>query len=51
MGWTGAPSLTSGGSAAAAGRWFAFVGSVVLLALLWKELARIAHAEEAHLAA
>ena len=31
--------------------WFAFVGSAVLLALLWKELAHIAHADEAVLAA
>jgi predicted MFS family arabinose efflux permease len=31
--------------------WFAFVGSAVLLALLWKELAHIAHADEAALTA
>ncbi len=31
--------------------WFAFVGSAVLLALLWRELAHIAHADEAALAA
>lgn len=31
--------------------WFAFAGSVVLLALLWRELAHIAHADEAALAA
>ena len=30
--------------------WFAFAGSVVLLALLWRELAHIAHADEAALA-
>jgi predicted MFS family arabinose efflux permease len=30
--------------------WFAFAGSAVLLALLWKELAHIAHADEAELA-
>jgi predicted MFS family arabinose efflux permease len=30
--------------------WFAFVGSAVLLALLWRELAHIAHADEAALA-
>jgi MFS family permease len=31
--------------------WFAFAGSAVLLALLWRELAHIAHADEASLAA
>ena len=31
--------------------WFAFAGSAVLLALLWRELAHIAHADEAALAA
>jgi MFS family permease len=31
--------------------WFAFVGSAVLLALIWRELAHIAHADEAVLAA
>ena len=31
--------------------WFAFVGSAVLLALLWRELAHIAHADEEALAA
>jgi predicted MFS family arabinose efflux permease len=31
--------------------WFAFVGSAVLLALIWRELAHIAHADEAALAA
>ena len=31
--------------------WFGFVGSAVLLALLWRELAHIAHADEAALAA
>jgi MFS family permease len=31
--------------------WFAFAGSAVLLALLWKTLAHIAHADEAALAA
>jgi MFS family permease len=30
--------------------WFGFAGSAVLLALLWKELAQIAHADEAALA-
>ena len=30
--------------------WFAFAGSAVLLALLWKELAHIAHADELELA-
>ena len=30
--------------------WFAFVGSAVLLALIWRELAHIAHADEAVLA-
>jgi MFS family permease len=30
--------------------WFAFVGSAVLLVLLWKELAHIAHADEVALA-
>jgi MFS family permease len=30
--------------------WFAFVGSAVLVALLWKELAHIAHADEEALA-
>jgi MFS family permease len=30
--------------------WFAFVGSAVLLALIWKELAHIAHADEEALA-
>jgi len=30
--------------------WFAFVGSAVLLALIWRELAHIAHADEAALA-
>ena len=30
--------------------WFAFAGSAVLLALLWRELAHIAHADEAALA-
>ena len=27
--------------------WFAFVGSAVILALIWRELAHIAHADEA----
>jgi hypothetical protein len=27
--------------------WFAFVGSAVFLVLLWRELTRIAHADEA----
>jgi predicted MFS family arabinose efflux permease len=31
--------------------WFAFAGSAVLLVLLWKELAHVAHADEAALAA
>jgi MFS family permease len=31
--------------------WFAFIGSAVLLVLLWKELAHIAHADEEALAA
>jgi MFS family permease len=31
--------------------WFAFVGSAVILALIWRELAHIAHADEAALAA
>jgi MFS family permease len=31
--------------------WFAFVGSAVLLALIWRELAHIAHADEAALSA
>jgi MFS family permease len=31
--------------------WFAFVGSAVILALIWRELAHIAHADEATLAA
>jgi MFS family permease len=31
--------------------WFAFVGSAVILALIWKELAHIAHADEAAVAA
>jgi MFS family permease len=31
--------------------WFAFVGSAVLLALIWRELAHIAHADEEALAA
>ena len=31
--------------------WFAFVGSAVLLALIWRELAHIAHADEAAVAA
>jgi MFS family permease len=31
--------------------WFAFVGSAVLLALIWRELAHVAHADEAVLAA
>jgi MFS family permease len=31
--------------------WFAFVGSAVLLALIWRELAHIAHADEEILAA
>jgi MFS family permease len=31
--------------------WFAFIGSAVLLALLWRELAHIAHADEEALAA
>jgi predicted MFS family arabinose efflux permease len=31
--------------------WFAFVGSAVILALIWKELAHIAHADEEALAA
>ena len=26
--------------------WFAFVGSAILLALIWRELAHIAHADE-----
>ncbi|WP_041775902.1 hypothetical protein [Blastococcus saxobsidens] len=26
--------------------WFAFVGSAVILALIWRELAHIAHADE-----
>ena len=30
--------------------WFAFVGSAVILALIWRELAHIAHADEAALA-
>jgi MFS family permease len=30
--------------------WFAFVGSALLLALIWRELAHIAHADEAALA-
>jgi MFS family permease len=30
--------------------WFAFVGSAVILALIWRELAHIAHADEAELA-
>jgi predicted MFS family arabinose efflux permease len=30
--------------------WFAFVGSAVLVALLWKELAHIAHTDEEALA-
>ncbi|TFV61790.1 MFS transporter, partial [Blastococcus sp. CT_GayMR20] len=30
--------------------WFAFVGSAILLALIWRELAHIAHADEAALA-
>src|SRR5215207_4767815 len=31
--------------------WFAFVGSAVILALIWRQLAHIAHADEAALAA
>jgi hypothetical protein len=31
--------------------WFAFVGSAVILALIWRELAHIAHADEQALAA
>jgi predicted MFS family arabinose efflux permease len=31
--------------------WFAFVGSAVILALIWRELAHIAHEDEAALAA
>jgi MFS family permease len=31
--------------------WFAFVGSAVILALIWRELAHIAHADEEQLAA
>lgn len=31
--------------------WFAFVGSAVILALIWRELAHIAHADEESLAA
>jgi MFS family permease len=31
--------------------WFAFVGSAVILALIWRELAHIAHADETALAA
>jgi predicted MFS family arabinose efflux permease len=31
--------------------WFAFVGSAVLLALIWREQAHIAHADEAALSA
>jgi MFS family permease len=31
--------------------WFAFVGSAILLALIWRELAHIAHADEEALAA
>jgi predicted MFS family arabinose efflux permease len=30
--------------------WFAFVGSAVILALIWRELAHIAHADEVALA-
>jgi MFS family permease len=30
--------------------WFAFTGSAVFLVLLWRELTRIAHADESHLA-
>jgi MFS family permease len=30
--------------------WFAFVGSAILVVLMWKELAHIAHADEAELA-
>jgi len=30
--------------------WFAFVGSAVILALIWQELAHSAHADEAALA-
>jgi hypothetical protein len=29
--------------------WFAFVGSAVILALIWRQLAHIAHADEAAL--
>lgn len=31
--------------------WFAFVGSTLFLALIWKELRHISHADEAHVAA
>ena len=30
--------------------WFAFIGSAVILALIWRELEHIAHADEAILA-
>ncbi len=31
--------------------WFAFAGSAVLLALVWRELGHVAHADEAAVAA